>query len=366
MADPVRAAAHVPWERAVDFATRAFAATGMPPEMAADAGEAIVDADGHGTSTHGLKNLRGYISDLTSGRTNPRPNIRQIGGNKASIVLSADNAQGHVGAYAGMRKAIELAKEYSIGMAIVRDSNHYGHSGFWSSMAVRHNMIGFAITNATAGIAPFGGKESLIGNNPPSWALPTRVVDPSKKLPAAEYQPVFLDMALSTVAANRLNIFHRRGEPLPDGWARDADGNPSTDPLARGAGGTLTGVGGYKGIGMAVVLSMITSFLAADVADYERADETGRRKPSVTGHWFAAYDIAQFTDLERFCEQVRENRERIEVSPPKEGVEHVYAPGSIENAKAKASFSGGIPLEQFTLDDLAWVAEQLGIEYNIV
>ena len=111
-----------------------------------------------------------------------------------------------------MSKAIELAKEYSIGMAIVRDSNHYGHSGFWASMAVRHNMIGFAITNATAGIAPFGGKDSLIGNNPPSWALPTRVVDPSKKLPAAEYQPVFLDMALSTVAANRLNIFHRRGE----------------------------------------------------------------------------------------------------------------------------------------------------------
>ena len=151
MAEPVRAAAIVAWDRLVDFAARAYEAAGLPPDHARDAAEALVDADGHGTSTHGLKNLRGYVELVRNGRANPTPNIRVIGGGKAGVVMSADNALGHVGAYAGMRKAIELAGEYGTGTAIVRDSNHYGHSGFWASLAVRENMIGFAVTNATAG-----------------------------------------------------------------------------------------------------------------------------------------------------------------------------------------------------------------------
>jgi hypothetical protein len=142
MAEQVRVAAVVPWERCVDFATRAYEATGMPRDKARDAAVAIVDADLHGTVTHGLKNLRGYVTELKAGNFNPNPNIRVVGGPKAAAIIDADNAQGHVAATFGMRKAIELAKEYSFGSAFVRSSNHYGHSGFWSSMAVRHNMVG--------------------------------------------------------------------------------------------------------------------------------------------------------------------------------------------------------------------------------
>src|SRR5213594_1895824 len=98
MAEPVRAAAFVDWERCVDFARRAYEACGMPPEQARDAAEALVDADGHGTSTHGLKNLRRYVTDLREGRATPTTNIRQIGGGKAGVVLTGDNALGHVAA----------------------------------------------------------------------------------------------------------------------------------------------------------------------------------------------------------------------------------------------------------------------------
>jgi L-2-hydroxycarboxylate dehydrogenase (NAD+) len=364
MSEQVRVAAVVPWERCVDFATRAYEATGMSHENARDAAVAIVDADLHGTVTHGLKNLRGYVTELKAGNFNPKPNIRVVGGPKTSAIIDADNAQGHVAATFGMRKAIELAKEYSVGSAFVRNSNHYGHSGFWSSMAVRHNMIGFAITNSSAGIAPFGGKINLIGNNPPSWALPTRIVDPNVELPASEYQPVFLDMALSVVASNRLDIYYRRKENLPDGWALDKDGEPTNDPVARSKGGTITAVAGYKGAGMAVVMSMITSFLGGSPPDTDRLDPTGKRFPGVTGHWFQAYDVAQFTDLEEFCRQTRETRARLQASPPKAGFDRVYAPGDMENAKAIEN-QKDIPLEQFTLDDLAWVAEHVGIKYDL-
>src|SRR3954468_5193353 len=388
MAEPVGVAAVVPWEQCVEFAVKAYEAAGVPPDQARDAGTAIVDADGHGTTTHGLKNLRGYITEITSGRFNAKPNIQVVGGPKSSAIIDADNAQGHVAAAFGMRKAIELAKEYSFGSAFVRSSNHYGHSGYWSSMAVRHNMVGFAITNASAGIAPFGGKVGLIGNNPPSWAIPTRVADPNTILPASEYQPVFLDMALSVGAAptptrrpsgsqpvfrdmalsvgaaTRLDISRRRGEPLPEGWALDKDGEPTNDAIARSHGGSITAVAGYKGAGMAVVMSMITSFLGGSPPDTDRLQPDGRRIPGTTGHWFQAYDVAQFTDLETFTREARETRARLEASPPKAGVERVYAPGTLENEKAVAHQANGIPLEQFTLDDLQWVANHVGITYD--
>src|SRR4051794_11739754 len=200
MAEPVRVAAVVQWEQLVDFAQRAYEACGVPPDQAHDAAEAIVDADGHGTTTHGLKNLRMYVTAIKEGRANATPNIRVIGGPKAAAVMTGDGAIGHVAAYAGVRKAIEIAKEYGVGTVIVRDSNHYGHSGFWASIPVRHNMIGFAFTNAGPTMAAWGGKEAIVGNNPPSWAVPSKVVDPDKLLPSGEYEPVFLDMALSVVA----------------------------------------------------------------------------------------------------------------------------------------------------------------------
>jgi L-2-hydroxycarboxylate dehydrogenase (NAD+) len=367
MVETVRVAAVVPWVRCVQFAARAFEACGVPPDQAQDAAEALVNADGTGTVTHGLKNLRGYVTELKEGRANPKPDIRVVGGSKAGVVMTGDNALGHVAAYAGMRKAIELAKEYGSGTVFMRESNHYGHSGFWASLAVRQNMIGFAVTNATAGIAPFGGKEPLIGNNPPSWAIPTKIVDPNVVLPDAEYQPVFLDMALSTVAGNRLDIYRRRGEPIPEGWALDQDGFPTTSATARHEGGTLTAIAGYKGAGFAIVMSMITSFLGGSPPDTDRIDPvTRKRKPAHTGHWFQAIDVGQVTDLEVFTRSAREARERIQASPPRVGVDRVYAPGDLENAKAAAYQAEGVPLEQFTIDDMSWVAEMLGIEFDLV
>src|SRR5437870_13008359 len=176
--EKVRAAAIVPRDEAVDFAAEAFAATGVPSADARKAAEALVDADLHGTVTHGLKNLRNYVSALLDGRVNPRPNMRDVGGAPAARIISADNGLGHVAGHVGMRRAIELAHEYGVGTVFVRDSNHYGASGYWARLALRHNMIGFAFTTATARVAPWGGKQGIVGNNPPACAAPSRVLGP--------------------------------------------------------------------------------------------------------------------------------------------------------------------------------------------
>jgi LDH2 family malate/lactate/ureidoglycolate dehydrogenase len=352
--EKVRAAATVSWAEAVEFATEAYVACGVPPADARKAAEGIVDADLHGTVTHGLKNLRNYVSNLLDGRINPRPNMRDVGGALAARVITADNGLGHVAGHVGMERAIELARQYGVGTVFVRDSNHYGASGYWARLPLQHNMIGFAFTTASPSVAPWGGKIGQVGNNPPAWAVPSRVAN--GELPAAEADSLFIDIALSVVAGNRLDIYKRRGEPAPEGWALDGDGEPTANPDIRAINGTYAPVGGYKGSGMAIALSAITSFLAGAAFDDQRPGPTGS-----TNHWFAAYDVAQFTDPERLASEVRGIRSRIQQSPPRSGFERVYAPGDLENDNARNYARDGIPFEQFTLDELEWVAEHTGV-----
>jgi LDH2 family malate/lactate/ureidoglycolate dehydrogenase len=206
-------------------------------------------------------------------------------------------------------------------------------------------------------VAPWGGRQGQVGNNPPAWALPTKVVSDGAGLPAADANSLFLDMALSVVAGNRLDIYRRRGEPAPEGWALDAEGEPTTNPAAPNEGGTYAPLGGYKGSGMAIVLAAITSFLASSNFDDQRSKPTG-----TTNHWFAAYDVRQFVDPERFTAETRGVRERVQANPPRRGFERVYAPGDLENENARNYQRDGIPFEQFTLDELEWVAEHTGVQ----
>src|SRR3954451_6080118 len=204
--EKVRAAATVKLAEAVEFAAEAFAATGVPEADARKAAEALVDADLHGTVTHGLKNLRNYISGLLGGQINPRPDMRDVGGAPAARVMTADNGLGHVAGHVGMERAIELARQYGVGTVFMRDSNHYGASGYWARLPLRHNMIGFAFTTASPRVAPWGGKEGVVGNNPPAWAIPSKVVETEGELPPNEADSLFIDIALSVVAGNRLDI----------------------------------------------------------------------------------------------------------------------------------------------------------------
>jgi L-2-hydroxycarboxylate dehydrogenase (NAD+) len=359
----------VNWQAAVDFAARAFAAVGVPDADARRAGEALVDADLHSTFSHGLKNLRNYITQVTSGRINPQPNIRDVGGAKAARVMDADNALGHVAGHYGMSKAIELARQYGVGAVFMRGSNHYGASGYWARLALRENMAGFAFSNAAANMAPWGAKKQLVGNNPPAWVAPSQMLAPGEQLLPGDTQPAFIDIALSVVAGNRLDIYKRRGEDLPPGWALDGDGNETLSAAARAAGGSFMPVAQYKGSGLAIVMSLISSFLSQAPFDDQRNEQApgvGPTLPATCSHWFEAYDVKQFTDPQQFASKVRGVQERIRSTEPRAGLEQVYAPGDIENERAARWKTEGIPLEDFVIAELGWVAEHVGIQFDLV
>jgi LDH2 family malate/lactate/ureidoglycolate dehydrogenase len=343
----------VPLERAVDFARRALAAAGVPEADAQKAAMALVDADLHGVSTHGIKNLAGYVRAVRAGQAQARPEVRVTGGSGALCQMSGGGGLGHVVAHYGMEQAIDLARLHGVGCVFMRESNHYGASGYWARLAVQAGMAGFAVTNAGASIAPWGGTTPLVGNNPPAWAVPGG---------AGPDDAIFLDMALSVVAGNRLDIYRRRGQPIPPEWALDKDGEPATDPRARASGGSLAPMAGYKGVGLALMLSLFTSLLAAGPFDDEMSGDAVHPGRS---HWFMAIDIARLVPLDTFASRAADVAERVRTSPRRAGVDHLYAPGDIEQAFARRQRETGIEYESFIFPDLKALAEALGIAYDL-
>jgi LDH2 family malate/lactate/ureidoglycolate dehydrogenase len=344
----------VPAVRMVDFARRAFAAAGVPEEDAQKAATALVDADLHGVSTHGIKNLAGYVRALRTGQAQANPAIRVTGGHGALRQMSGGGGLGHVTAYHGMEQAIHLAREHGVGCVFMRESNHYGASGFWARLASDAGLAGFAVTNAGAGIAPWGGKAPLVGNNPPAWAVPAG---------DGPDDAIFLDMALSAVAGNRLDIYRRRGQPIPHGWALDKDGEPTADPRARAQGGSLAALGGYKGVGMALMFSLFTSLLADGAFDDELT-QPGVEHPG-RSHWFMAIDVKSVVPLEKFSRRARQVADRVREAPRRASVEHLYAPGDLEQAFARRQREHGIQYEPFIFPDLKELAASLRIDYDL-
>jgi LDH2 family malate/lactate/ureidoglycolate dehydrogenase len=348
----------VPAVRAVDFARRAFVAAGVPEGDALKAATAIADADLFGVSTHGLKNLPGYVRSVTEGRLQARPEIRITAASGGLCQMSGGGGLGHVCAHYGMERAIALAREHGVGCVFMRQSSHYGASGYWARLAARQGLAGFAVTNAGASLAPWGGTEPLVGNNPPSWALPAAVA-----ADGTVQEALFLDMALSVVAGNRLDIYRRRGQPIPEGWALDQDGQPTTDPQARARNGSLAPIAGYKGFGLAMMLSLFTSLLAGGPFD----DEVNRSDVPLAGrsHWFMAIDIGAIVPVESVAGRAGAIAAGVRASRPRAGVERVYAPGDIENEIARRQTVEGICYETFVVEDLRRLAATLAIPFGL-
>jgi len=357
---------NVPVAKAVDFARRAFAAGGVPDEDAQRAAGALVDADVQGISTHGIKNLSGYVRAVRDGKVNSHPTIRQTGGAGALARMTGDNGLGHVAAYRGMQHAIELASEHGVGCVFMAHSNHYGASGYWARLAVKAGMGGFAVTNASASIAAWGGTAPIVGNNPPAWAVPTFSEDGTAYEPGYEMpDSVYLDMALSVVAGNRLDIYARRGLPIPPTWALDKEGNASTDARVRSKGGTFAPIAEYKGFGLALLLSLFTSVLSGGMFDDEQIEAARAGEQANRAHWFMAIDVQRLLPREKFGQRVREIAGRIRAGSRKQGVDALYVPGDMERSRARRQMKDGLDYEAFIVEDLKVLAKTLDIAVDL-
>lgn len=338
-------------EALMEFCTGVFEKLGVPDEDACIVSDAIVGSNLRGVDTHGVIRMLVYSAKLKGGFVNPRPNLRSLRETKGTALIDGDNGCGQVVGYRAMETAIHKAREVGVSCVSVRNSNHFGTGAHYSMMALPQDMIGLAFTNASAQIAPTGGAEKILGNNP--WSV---------AVPAGKHFPVVLDMANSVVARGKIRMAAKEGRPIPPAWAVNKDGEPTTDPKAA-LEGLLLPVGGYKGYGITLMVDLLTGVLANSsygprVQGLDIVEAIGG-----VGHTFIAVDIAAFDDVAEFKARMDAYIDEIKGSKKATGVDVIYLPGEPEFLKEQERRRKGIPLHINIVKDLRKIADETGVPF---
>jgi L-2-hydroxycarboxylate dehydrogenase (NAD+) len=302
-----------------NFMSDVLIASGVPPHDAKIITEVLIESDRRGIDSHGIGRLKPiYIDRITQGILNPVTNIEVVKDDTTTAVLDGHNGMGHVVGKKAMEMAIAKAKEYGMGMVAVRNSTHYGISGYYVTMATDHDMIGITGTNARPSIAPTFGVENMLGTNPLVFGIPTD-----------EEFPFVLDCATSVTQRGKIEVYGRANKDLPEGWVIDHEGKSRTDTqqvlkdltTGKAALTPLGGIGetggGYKGYGYAMVVEILSAALqdGSFLKDLNGYDEDHNPIPYPLGHFFVAIDPQRFMGVDIFkkiagtiCREVRSSQ----------------------------------------------------------
>ncbi len=326
---------------------------GCPLEEAETAAKSLLIADLRGVDSHGVARLSGYVRLWEVKRVNAIPAIKIIHETPSTATIDGDAGLGLVIAPYAMNVAIYKAKQVGTGWVSVKNSNHFGIAGSHAMMALQNDMIGIAMTNASALVAPTFSVERMLGTNPIAVAIPAGI------------EPAFVaDFATTTAANGKLEILQRKNAPMPTGWAQTKDGEPSTDANALKNGGALLPLGGdrehgsHKGYGLGSIVDIFSAVLSganygpwvppfpAYIAMPENLPGEG------IGHFFGAMRIDAFRKAEDFKTHMDKWIQRFRSAKTIKGEKRVFIPGDIEREMEEVRMKDGIPLLQQVVDDL--------------
>ena len=317
-----------------------FEKMGVPRDDATEGADVLTMTDLRGVETHGVSNMmRSYVQQYQEGRLNPTPDVRVVREFPGTATLDADMGLGIIVGRQGMELAISKAREVGIGAVTMRNSGHAGAVGHFAMMAAEQDMVGMCITAGGATVLPTFGAEGRLGANPISIAAP-----------AKSEAPLLFDAATSAVALNKLELARRVGSDLLPGWIADLDGSPVLEevpPRTRGEfyglpiGGTRE-QGSHKGYGFNLMAEVLGALLAGSVPSMLDSEPYG----SGFKNYYAAYDVAAFTDLDAFKEHMDAMLRTLRTTPPAPGHDRVIYPGLSEHEEEQERRANGIPLHR--------------------
>ncbi len=320
-----------------ELCAKAFQRVGVPQQHAATTAEALVEAEARGIESHGVRMLPSYVARLRSGGFNSAAEPQVVRDGLAVALMDGQNGLGPLVATRAMAVAKQKAKAAGIGACAVFGSNHYGAAAVYALQACRDGLIGIATTNSVAAVAPPGGRVGRVGNTATAYAIP-----------AESEPPLVLDISMSTAARSRFALLAERSQPLPEGWAIDAQGQPTTDAQA-GLGGYLLPLGsptaGHKGFGLAMLMDSLAGALSGarfGVALQRMTDDDPR--PYDIGHFLLALDPSWFGEPMEFRVRIDRMIRDVRDTPTQPGVERVYAPGERSHARWQEAQRLGIPI----------------------
>lgn len=337
-------------EIARDFCTQILAKTKVPYKEATIVADSLVSADLRGVTTHGVISLPRYISSINSGAVRPSAKIEVVRDLRSTSLWDGCCSLGQVLGVRAMEKCLEKAEIHSIGAVGVKRSSHFGAAAYYAMKALDHGMIGVALTTTSPTMAPWGGREPLLGNNPFAIAIPC-----GKEL------PIVLDIAQSVVSGMKLHLLKKQGKTkIPKGWALNKEGKATEDLEEALEKMLLMPMGGHKGYGLALVIDVLAGvLLGAGYGLMAKDEEEG------PGHLFAATRVDAFRPLKEFKEAMDERIRELRSSKLAEGVDRILMPGQIEFETETKRRSEGIPILRTIVDELNRLAESLGLENRL-
>jgi len=316
-----------------EFCKKIYVKAGASEEEAKIVVDQLIQANLYGHDSHGILRTIEYCDYIKRGiiKTNVEPVV--VKENAFALVMDGRWGFGQVAVYRAMKKVISKAKKKGVGIATVFNCNHCGMLGYFTSMASRENMIGFAAANSVAMVAPYGSRERILGTNPISISIP-----------AKKYKPFLLDFATSVVSGGTIELARARKEKIPLGWLINDEGKPTTNPEDYEAHkeekhGALLPFGGYKGSGICMAIEIICGILARGGISKTTTDN---------GVFLAALDIEFFRPIEEFKAEIDKLIDLVKGSKKAEGFDEIFYPGEIEYRKEERLRKEGI----FIDDDL--------------
>jgi len=319
--------------------TKIFVKHNLSKKHALICAEAIVNAELVGAPSHGLSRLKMYCDRINKKVINPKPKIKIKKISQSITHIDADNSIGFVAASIGIKKAIENAKKTGIGLVGIKNSGHYGLSGYYAEQAVKKNLISFVFTNAPPAIAPHGALKSLFGTNPICFGTPT-----NSKI------PFILDTSVSMINRGKIRVASRTGEKIPEGVALDKFGKPTTDAKKALAGVQLP-IAGFRGSGLAWMVDILSGvFTGGNHGGKVKDPFDDFSGPQNIGHLFFVMKSNLFVN--NFNESIKENIKRIKKLPKLKDVKEILYPGQSKFNRYKKNLRKKIKINENTKKDL--------------
>lgn len=343
------------YQKLKKYGTTILVLAGLEEREAEILVESLLYADSRGVSSHGFSRLNVYTKRVQSGVITAGANIKIIQEAPAALVLDGQNGVGAKIARQALELTMRKARNSGCCTTTVRNGNHFGAGAFYSKYAAENEMIAIVASNSEAAVAPVGGAAAMLGTNPLAIAVPAR-----------RNTPFDLDMATSVASRGKIVLAQKEGRTIPQGWAVDQSGIPTTDPSAVLDGGILLPFGGAKGYAISLFIDLMCSCLGGA----KTCRETPRfwsdyEHPQDVGYFMIVIDPSKFLPQEIFETRVDDVLDEFHVCPSAPGVNRVYTPGEIEAAREQSSQQNGIELSDAVIEEVRSVGTRYGVSLEI-
>jgi LDH2 family malate/lactate/ureidoglycolate dehydrogenase len=335
-----------------EFGARVLTSLDVADADARLVADSLVQADLWGHQSHGLLRLPWYVARLRSGAMRARTEPEALSDTGPLVLLDGRDGIGQVLADRARALAVDRARRFGVGVVGVRNSNHFGTAMYFTRHAARDGCVAILTTNASPAMAPWGGREKVLGTNPWSIAAP----GPGGRI-------VAVDIANTAVARGKIYLAKNRGEPIPETWALSPDGAPTTD-AAEGVLGVILPMAGHKGYAITFLMDVLSGALTGSGVGTEVHGPYEPDGSSRCGHLFLALDPAAFGDTAGYAARVEQLIAEVKGVPLAQGFDEVFYPGEVEDrAEAATLAAGGVLLADQSLSDLHRLAAETGVPF---